>query len=291
MRIGAKSERRGKGTHHAVAADTKTPSATFGPRKELGKPAEWHRRKAKGLLSELRSARSNDVSGDQSGDNPAEPKPCGSPTLRVASVGSDLPAAEPNTGALYAAGGIDAGEPTATAPCMEGLAVAKKSLTVTGQILFLRRFARALVGDPVEADDLVQECLTRALARKQKLAKVNNLRAYLFKVLYSAHVDRLADRRKRAGCVPLEGAESHLTCPPRQQRRLELREMAAALAKLPRDQRDVIILVGLEGLSYRDTAALLGIPVGTVMSRLFRAREVLRRQGTGELEPASRRIK
>ena len=141
----------------------------------------------------------------------------------------------------------------------------------------LRRYALLLVGDPHDADDLVQECLVRVIAQARSWRQVNDLRAYLFTTLHNIFVDGHRRRHKHRGDVPIETVIADLLAPPRQQDWVELRDLIAALQVLPKEQREVVLLVGLEGLSYLEAANVIGVPVGTVMSRLSRGREALRR--------------
>ncbi|MEX2643595.1 MAG: sigma-70 family RNA polymerase sigma factor [Acetobacterales bacterium] len=140
----------------------------------------------------------------------------------------------------------------------------------------LRRYAMALTRDPMEADDLVQECLKRALTYIKKNHEIRDFRAYLFTILHNVHMDELA-RNQRSGIhVPIEEDSIMLYYPAPQNTYMACREIPRALSRLPQEQRQVILLVGLEGLSYRAAAEVLGIPIGTVMSRLSRGREALR---------------
>lgn len=141
----------------------------------------------------------------------------------------------------------------------------------------LRRYALLLVGDPHDADDIVQECLVRVIAQARSLRKVKDLRAYLFTTLHNVFVDGHRRRQTRRSEVPIETVIADLLAPPRQQHWVELRDLVAALQLLPKEQREVVLLVGLEGLSYLEAANVIGVPVGTVMSRLSRGREALRR--------------
>jgi RNA polymerase sigma-70 factor (ECF subfamily) len=152
-------------------------------------------------------------------------------------------------------------------------------------IVDLRRYARALLGDPQEADELVQECLLRALARPHFWRRVKNVRAYLFAIMHNAYVDQMAARRRVGTPVGLDQVVTRLSHPPVQHATLELRDMASALSRLPGEQREVVLLVALEGLSYQETADALGIPLGTVMSRLSRGRDALRRLVDGDRLP------
>jgi RNA polymerase sigma-70 factor (ECF subfamily) len=141
----------------------------------------------------------------------------------------------------------------------------------------LRRYARALVRDAVEADDLVQECLTRALAKLHLWHDGTNLRAWLFTILHNQYVNRV--RRSVREGITLELDEVTTLLPnqsPAQEECLKLRDLDRALDRLPAEQRAVILLIGLEGMTYVDAAAMLGIPAGTVRSRLSRGREAIR---------------
>ena len=140
----------------------------------------------------------------------------------------------------------------------------------------LRRYARALIGDSNEADDLVQECLTKTLSKLNLFRHARNERAYLYSVLHNLHVDRIAKRRRAPRAVPLELADVAAPAQPSQQGALEIRDLEAGLSRLPIEQREVVLLVGLKGMSYREVAKVTGVPVGTVMSRLSRGREALR---------------
>jgi RNA polymerase sigma-70 factor (ECF subfamily) len=126
---------------------------------------------------------------------------------------------------------------------------------VRAHVAALRRYARLLIGDPTEAD-------------------VKDPRAYLFAILHNTHVSRR--RRARLPEVPLESAIS-VSVPAAQPDRLALRDLARAFARLSDEHREVLLLIGVEGLTYREAALVLNVPIGTVMSRLSRGREALRR--------------
>lgn len=140
----------------------------------------------------------------------------------------------------------------------------------------LRRYALVLVADPHEADDLVQECLSRVLGQMRAWRPVRDLRAYLFATMHNVFVDTTRKRRTRADHVPIEDVMATLALPASQTRRLEVRDLLQSLAVLPEQQREVVLLVGLEGMSYLEAARVLDVPIGTVMSRLSRGREALR---------------
>lgn len=158
---------------------------------------------------------------------------------------------------------------------------------IVAEIPRLRRYARALTGDTVRADDLVQDTLERALG-KWALWRPGNLRAWLFSIMHNVFVNQA-----RSPCpVDFPGDEALPELPTRatQSDALELRDFVRSLARLPEEQRAVLLLVALEELSYEDTAKVLGIPVGTVMSRLSRGREKLRALLNGN-EPVEVQLK
>jgi RNA polymerase sigma factor (sigma-70 family) len=154
----------------------------------------------------------------------------------------------------------------------------------------LRRYAWALLRDEAAADDLVQDCLERALSRWQLRRRDGNLRAWLFAILHNRFIsDRRRDKR-RGMPLPLdEGPEA--VSPSDSESGVARRDLLEALALLPEEQRAVVLLIGVEDLSYEDAARALGIPIGTVMSRLSRGREKLRRYVEGERPTMLRRVK
>lgn len=151
---------------------------------------------------------------------------------------------------------------------------------VLAHVSALRRYALLLSGDAADADDLVQECLLKVIAHTKAWRPVRDLRAYLFTTLHNVFVDGHRRRRTRSTEVPIETVLADLVAPPRQTKWMEVRDMVSALGQLSPEQREVVLLVGLEGMSYLEAANVLGIPVGTVMSRLSRGREALRRLTT-----------
>lgn len=137
----------------------------------------------------------------------------------------------------------------------------------------LRRYARALVGERAAADDLVQDTLERAWSKLHLYRHGTDLRAWLFTVMHNVHVNRVRALRPTD---PLEDEMPELAQRATQGDSLLVRDLERAIAALPLAQREVLLLVALEDLSYDETARALGIPIGTVMSRLARAREKLR---------------
>lgn len=138
----------------------------------------------------------------------------------------------------------------------------------------LRRYARAMLGDRVAADDLVQDTLERAWSRIAQWREGSDLRAWLFSIMHNLRVDQL--RRGVLTTHSLDDDASEVPTRPTQSDRLEVMDLESALRQLPDEQREVLLLVALEEMSYADIAAALGIPIGTVMSRLSRGRERLR---------------
>ena len=136
----------------------------------------------------------------------------------------------------------------------------------------LRRYARALVGDRHAADDLVQDTLERAV-RKFHLWRPGDLRAWLFSIMHNVFVNQLKARKIR----PEVEADETLAAPIPGANSLDILDLERALRSLAPEQREVVLLVGLEEMTYAEVSQALGIPIGTVMSRLSRGRERLRR--------------
>ncbi len=147
-----------------------------------------------------------------------------------------------------------------------------ESAEIVAHIPRLRRYARALAGDGHRADDLVQDTLERALAKFYLWRHGSDLRAWLFTIMHNVFINQLKARRE----LSLDGALEDCLQGAPQSDPLELRDLDAALRQLPLEQREVLLLVGLEQLSYAEVSKALGIPAGTVMSRLSRGRERLR---------------
>jgi RNA polymerase sigma-70 factor (ECF subfamily) len=139
----------------------------------------------------------------------------------------------------------------------------------------LRRYARALTRDIVRADDLVQSCLTRAVAKQHLWQYGTDLRAWLFTIMHNQHVNDVRRGVREGNNVELTEA-STLAVESNAVPTLELRDLETAIGKLPPEQRQVILLVGLEGMAYEEVAKVLKVPVGTVRSRLSRGRDQLR---------------
>ncbi len=151
----------------------------------------------------------------------------------------------------------------------------------------LRRYARALVGDRATADDLVQDTLERAWAKLHLYRRGTDLRAWLFTVMHNVHVNRV--RATRLTDV-LDDEMPELAQRAPQGDALLVRDLDRGIARLPAEQRAVLLLVTLEEMSYDEVARTLGIPIGTVMSRLSRAREKLRAMMLGQSAPAKLKV-
>jgi RNA polymerase sigma-70 factor (ECF subfamily) len=152
----------------------------------------------------------------------------------------------------------------------------------------LRRYALALTGSRFEAEDLVQETLTRAIAAASGFRKGGNLRGWLFTIMHNAFVSGVRARRAAE-----REMGDHLPEPsqaPTQLHRLEVRDVLARLARLPEAQRAALVLIALEDFSYSEAARVLGVPLGTLMSRLARGREALRRAMSEDTPPRLRVI-
>ena len=143
----------------------------------------------------------------------------------------------------------------------------------------LRRYARALTGDVNRADDLVQDTFERALAKLDLWQPGSDLRAWLFSLMHNLFVNQIRVRRPQE--TVMEDAQDEPVSGG-QMEALASRDIHEALARLPEEQREVLLLVGLEQFSYAEAAQVLGVPTGTVMSRLSRARERMRHMLAGE---------
>lgn len=138
----------------------------------------------------------------------------------------------------------------------------------------LRRYARALVGDRARADDLVQDTMERGWSKLSSWRRGSDMRAWLFGIMHNLHVDQV--RKPAISTVELDDDTPMPSIKAPQADRMEMRDMQTALQALPAEQREILLLVALEEMTYEEVAATLRIPLGTVMSRLSRARERLR---------------
>ncbi len=162
---------------------------------------------------------------------------------------------------------------------------------IVEQIPHLRRYARALLGDSERADDLVQDCLERTWSRFHMVRSDGNLRAWMFTIMHNlnANAARRASRRPRT--IAYEHDIHAVSVDGGQEGRVAMTGLSRALEQLSAEQREVVLLVGLEQMTYEEVARIVGVPLGTVMSRLHRGRERLRSLYDGEAPPALRRVK
>jgi RNA polymerase sigma-70 factor, ECF subfamily len=147
---------------------------------------------------------------------------------------------------------------------------------IEGEIPRLRRYARYLRREPDHADDLVQECLVRAIAKIDTWQPGTNLRAWLFVILRNCHINEI---RREQRIDPIDDApadEPSLVTPGNQEASVALSEVRRAYLGLSEQHREVLLLVAIEGLQYEEAAVILDVPLGTVRSRLSRARQALR---------------
>jgi len=141
----------------------------------------------------------------------------------------------------------------------------------------LRRYARALTHDVFRADDLVQDTLLRAIAQQHRSRYDSNLRAWLFTIMHNQNVNGVRRSVREGVAVEFDDKWPFPTTATDPTGRLSLRDLDRALACISEEQRRVILLIGLEGTSYQEAAVILEVPVGTIRSRVFRGRELLRK--------------
>lgn len=149
----------------------------------------------------------------------------------------------------------------------------------------LRRYARALVGERNGADDLVQDTVERGWSRIGEWRRDGDMRAWLFGIMHNLHVDQL--RARRLHTTALDDDAPYPAPAANPAARLEVRDLQTALDLLPAEQREILLLVALEGMTYEQVAQALGLPAGTVMSRLSRGRASLRALMEGRAAPAA----
>jgi RNA polymerase sigma factor (sigma-70 family) len=171
----------------------------------------------------------------------------------------------------------------------EDVTMAEMAELIEPIIPALRRYARTFVRDAGAADDLVQDTLERAISRWHQRRVDGNPRTWLFTILHNLAVNHLRRARRRQE-LPLDDAnESDIMVSSTQEDALRHADVLAAVAQLPDDQRSVLLLVSVEDVSYADAARILDIPIGTVMSRLARARARLLKLVEEQAKPVSDR--
>ena len=162
----------------------------------------------------------------------------------------------------------------------------ERKAAILAEIPRLRRYARALLRDRDAADDLVQDCLERALLRLDNWRTGESPRRWLFTIMHHLFVDQMRKTKRRAEVVMLTLEDSEaLSSPSEQHENVASREIMDALQAISPDRRAALLMVGVEGFSYAEAATMLGVPAGTLMSRIARGREELR----GLLEDVARR--
>ena len=153
----------------------------------------------------------------------------------------------------------------------------EKRKAILDEIPGLRRYARALLRDRDSADDLVQDCLERALSRLDSWRTGETPRRWLFTVMHNLFLDQMRrDRRRGSGAAVELDAREALAVPAVQSGAAETLEILDALQAISPDRRAAILMVSVEGFSYAEASAILGVPAGTLMSRIARGREDLR---------------
>lgn len=140
----------------------------------------------------------------------------------------------------------------------------------------VQRTARRLVGNRADADDIAQEALLRAIVYVRDGRKVENWRGYLNRIVRNVIADDYARKKRQGPVVDLDDVQGSLGVLPNQYQHHRIHEMQDAINALPEQQHDVVQMIAVDGMSYRTAAERLGVPVGTVMSRLFRGRETLK---------------
>ena len=163
---------------------------------------------------------------------------------------------------------------------------------MVAQIPRLRRYAYSLTGDTNRGDDLVQECLERAWSRRRLYDVSRPIRPWLFTILHNLYVNQIRRNAAEPVMVSSDAPDAVHAQAVSEPGAVDLRDLQRALDLLAPSHREILVLVGLEQLSYRETAESLGVPLGTVMSRLSRAREQLRQHLQGSTNVSSmRRVK
>ena len=155
----------------------------------------------------------------------------------------------------------------------------------------LRRYAYSLVRNGDAADDLVQDCLERAVSRWHLRRSDGDLRAWLYAILRNHHLSTMRQLGRRGIHVAFDELTQQPSVDGGQGEVTHARDVLTALDMLSEEQKSILLLVGVEDLSYEETSRVTGLPIGTVMSRLSRAREKLRRLIDDGIRPGLRRVK
>jgi len=165
-----------------------------------------------------------------------------------------------------------------------------RSHALEAQIPALRRYAFGLTRDHAAADDLVQDCLERALSRWYLRRPDGDLRAWLFTITRNLHISNIRQSKRRGLHLAFEEGDEPVS-QGAQEHALGVRDVLDTLDQMPEDHKSLLLLVGVEDMSYDQAASILGIPIGTVMSRLSRARRRLRELLDGRQPVSLRRVK
>ncbi|UCI05762.1 sigma-70 family RNA polymerase sigma factor [Mesorhizobium sp. B1-1-8] len=152
---------------------------------------------------------------------------------------------------------------------------------IVAQLGSLRRYARSLTRDGADAEDLVHDALVRAYERRGTFRTGGNLRAWLFSIMHNVFIDRMRSRRSEAARIEQAGHLADASVPASQDHSVRLAQVREAFLALPDEQREALHLVAIEGLGYAHAAEVSGVPLGTLMSRIGRARAALREMEEG----------
>ena len=162
---------------------------------------------------------------------------------------------------------------------------------IVGQLGSLRRYARSLTRDSSDAEDLVHDALVRAYERRGTFRSGGNLRAWLLSIVHNAFIDKMRSRRSEAARVEQAGYLTDASTPAPQEHSVRLAQVREAFFGLPEEQRSALHLVAIEGLSYQEAADASGVPLGTLMSRIGRARAALRSMESALPSPAKNHLR
>ena len=188
---------------------------------------------------------------------------------------NSLPNGTAHTSGGYS-GSLRSRHPPAEARRHEGLAMADFRELLEAQLPRLRRYAVALTRHPDQADDLVQDTLARALAKEHLWETGTDLRAWLFTILHNQRVNEVRRGVREGTPVDIDDARQAIVATTDPSASRTLFELDRAMGQIAEEHRQVILLIGLEGMSYEDAAAVVGVPIGTIRSRLSRGRDALR---------------
>lgn len=160
---------------------------------------------------------------------------------------------------------------------------------ISPMIPALRRYATALLGHRMLADDIVQDCLERVITHWNQRRKDEDTRQWVFAILHNLAVSEMRRNTRRGVHIDIDQLPPDaLVTPPNQEDAVRLGELLDAVNRLPEEQRSVLLLVAVEGMSYAQTAEILGVQTGTVMSRLSRARDKLAQTLDGTADAPAR---